>query len=240
MTPISSITGVVTNYTLNFFTNIVHTNPFYISIKFPGDVKLKPTLNCNCTPISICKGVIISSLTTGSQQIYLNITTTNMTSNTFSINITNITNPSYINSTGQFIIKTKTNYTGGLDILSGTATAIIAYPNAANAYLDYNRQYYRMNDQPVQIIATFYNDLVLGDFIRVRFDYRTYVLANAGSAGISCSSGFTCAYDSAESSPPYTIVIKVRPDTLAALAEPIKFSINGLNSSSTTFAGQQF
>lgn len=82
------------------------------------------------------------SYTLGSQEVYLNITPT---SNTFSIVITNISNPRNIGSSGQFAIKTKTNFTLGLDILSGNTTALIAYPNVANGVLDPTKQYYRMN-----------------------------------------------------------------------------------------------
>jgi len=133
---------VVTNYTLSFFSNIFHPTPFYISIKFPSDVTIKQTLNCNCNPTTVCKGVIPISYTLGSQEVYLNITPT---SNTFSIVITNISNPRNIGSSGQFAIKTKTNFTSGLDILSGNTTALIAYPNVANGVLDPTKQYYRMN-----------------------------------------------------------------------------------------------
>lgn len=81
-----------------------------------------------------------------------------------------------------------------------------------------------------------YNQLKTGDYIRVFFDYRTYVLASSGSSGIKCSDGNDCTYD-ASLSTNYSTVVIIK---LLNLSSPYKFSIEGLNSSSTTYSSQKF
>ena len=95
-----------------------------------------------------------------------------------------------------------------------------------------------MNEDPVVIIANFTNKLRLTDYIQVRFDYRTYGLVS-GPVRVNCSGFFNCTYDAAQSTL-YMTVIKVVPTDNSTLNEPIVFSIEGLNSSSTTFPTQQF
>ena len=66
-----------------------------------------------------------------------------------------------------------------------------------------------------------FNQLKSGDFLRVFFDYRTYVLQSTGSAGIKCSDGNNCTYD-ATFSTTYSIVVLIN---LLNLSSPYKFSI---------------
>ncbi len=63
-----------------------------------------------------------------------------------------------------------------------------------------------------------------GDFIRIRFDYRTYNIASTGSAGLGCAGGYTCTHDVNQSTL-FTTVIKVLPTTPAARNIPIRFVI---------------
>lgn len=81
-----------------------------------------------------------------------------------------------------------------------------------------------------------YNQLKTGDYLRVFFDYRTYVLTSSGSSGIKCSDGNNCTYDAILSTN-YSTVVLIK---LLNLTSPYKFSIEGLNSSSTTYSSQQF
>lgn len=194
LTPLISITGVTTTYTLSFYTNVFHPNPFYLSIKFPSDVII-PNINAiTCSPSTFCKGVLPIS-PTGVQEIYLNMTpSTN--SSTYTINLTNIPNPRQIGASGSFNLATLTNSTGGNQILTGSVAVSISNPNTANASFDLTKDYYRNNKEPVTISVNFTNNLLFNDFIRVRFDYRTYSLALL-STDIQCSNAdILCVYDS--------------------------------------------
>lgn len=68
--------------------------------------------------------------------------------------------------------------------------------------------------------VSFTNDLAATDFIRITFDYRTYVLASTGAAGVACSNAL-CSVETALTTA-FTTVVKVVP---SSLAEPIIFSI---------------
>jgi hypothetical protein len=66
-------------------------------------------------------------------------------------------------------------------ILNGSTTVTISYPNVANASFDTTKSYYKMNIKPVYInVLGLTNSLNVSDFLRIRFDYRTYSLANTG------------------------------------------------------------
>lgn len=164
----------------------------------------------------------------------MNITASN-TSSIYTIIISNITNSRQIGASGLFTFTTLTST--GNRILAGIGTVSISFPNAiSGTSFDKSKSYYRSNIEPVTISGSFTNQLKSGDFIRVFFDYRTYVLASAGVTGIKCSDGNNCTYDSVLSTN-FSTVIKILPVNLTS---PVKFSIEGLNSSSTTYPSQQF
>ncbi len=125
-------------------------------------------------------------------------------------------------------------------ILNGSTTVTISYPNVANASFDVTKSYYKMNSFPVYInVIGLTNSLRANDFIRVRFDYRTYSLASTGSNGVVCGNGYDCNHDIIQSTS-FTTVIIVKPTSSAARTVPFGFAIGGLNSSAHTFINQQF
>ncbi len=110
----------------------------------------------------------------------------------------------------------------GNRILAGSSTVSITSPNVISpASFDKSKSYYRSNIEPVTMTGTSYNQLKTGDYLRVFFDYRTYVLASTGSSGIKCSDGNSCTYD-ATLSTTYSIVVLIQ---LLNLTSPYKFSI---------------
>lgn len=62
------------------------------------------------------------------------------------------------------------------------------------------------------------------------------MVASTGITEVKCSDGNNCTYDGVLSTNFSTVVI-IQP---LSLVSPIRFTIGGLNSSSTTYPSQQF
>lgn len=137
---LSGMTGVKTNYSFNFFTNVEHPSTFWLCIKFPADTDIDFT-KATCSPTTVCKNPI-SNYSVILKTLYLNITKS-VTGNTYSITVTNITNSREMGSTDQFQFQTQTNASNA--IISGSASALISLPNTAACAFDMTKQYYKSN-----------------------------------------------------------------------------------------------
>lgn len=235
ISPASSVAGANTTYTINFFTNVYHPDFFYLRVSFPSDVSiLASSMSCS----SPCNNPV-KDLSTGAGQVILLNITRSSTTNTYAISFSSVSNPRKVGPTGMFTFATYTTSSMSSMVLTGTTSLTVNYPNAAYPSFDASKPYHKSNTEPVSIISSFTNHLQSADYIQVRFDYRSYGVAQGSTLKCTDVANYLCIYDSVQSTQ-FTTVIRVTPLLASSRVEPVNFSIEGLISSSTTLPTQQF